>query len=177
MALILLTGTSFALIVRIPEHYPWWYTAWTAVTGGTGTGTIAWMTAVIYTAYEELDIMVLSRIVRERDRREAESQRQEAEAQRQEAEAQRQEAEAQRQEAEAREQEAEVQRQEAEAQIRETEARRRTLEIQEMELAERQQALALRERVIRSLSEHLPTPYREEFERLTFNGNDPEVEQ
>lgn len=100
-----MTGTAVAIIVRVPENYPWWYTAWTAVTGGTATGTIAWLTAFTYTAYEEPNIMVLSNIVRERDRKAAEARQQEMDAQQQELDAQQQELDTQQQELDTQQQE------------------------------------------------------------------------
>ena len=105
MALILLTGTVAAIVVRVPESYPWWYTVWVAITGGTATGTIAWLTAVIYTIYEELNIMVLSHIVRERDRKAAEARERDAEAREQDIDAREQEVDARQQEVDAQQQE------------------------------------------------------------------------
>ena len=163
MALILLTGTAGAIIVRIPEGYPWWYTTWLAITGGTATGTIAWSTAFIYTLYEEINIMVLSHIVRERDRKAAEAQQQKVEAQQQKVEAQQQKAEAQQQELDVQQQKLEAQQQAAEAQQQE-------LDVLRQNLAEKEQAL-------QRLAGHLPPEYRAEFERLTGNGKEPEEGQ
>ena len=146
MALILLTGTVAAIVVRVPESYPWWYTVWVAITGGTATGTIAWLTAVIYTLYEELNIMVLSHIVRERDRKAAEARERDAEA---------------------REQDIDAREQEVDARQQEVDVRQQEVDAQQQEVAEREQAL-------QSLAEHLPPEYRAEFERLAGNGKVPE---
>ncbi len=82
------------------------------MTGGTAISTVAWLTAFIYTVYEELDIMVLSRIVRQRDREAAEALQQTLEVREQQlAELERELAEREQQLAE-REQQLAEQRQE-----------------------------------------------------------------
>lgn len=151
-----------AIIFRVPEDYPWWYNAWIALTGGTAISTAAWLTAFIYTVYEELDIMVLSRIVRQRDREAAEARQQTLDAQERELAERSQELAEREQELERRQ---------------EFTRREQELAEQRQELAEREQDVVERERVLRNLAEHLPPQYRAEFERLTRNGKETGKEQ
>ena len=159
----MVTGTAAAIVVRVPESYPWWYNAWTAITGGTGAGTVAWLTAASYTLYEELNIMVLSNIVRERDRKAAEARVQDIKVREQEVDAR-------QQEVDARQQDVETQRQEVDARQQDVETQRQEVDAQRQELAEK-------ERALQSLAEHLPPQYQEELERLAGNGKEPEKEQ
>ena len=166
----MVTGTAVAIVVRVPESYPWWYNAWTAITGGTGTGTVAWLTAASYTLYEELNIMVLSNIVRERDRKAAEARVQDIKVREQEVDARQQEVDARQQDVETQRQDVETQRQEIDAQRQDVETQRQEIDAQRQEIAEK-------ERALQSLAEHLPPQYQEELERLAGNGKETEKEQ
>jgi Skp family chaperone for outer membrane proteins len=163
LALFLLVGTAGAILFRVTEGLPWWYSAWIAITGGTATGTIAWLTAVTYTTYEEFEIMVLSNIVRQRDRKAAEEVQQKLQDQKKILDEREQELAEKGQELAEKGQELAEKGQELAEKGQE-------LAEKGQELAEKGQELAEKEQALEKLAERLPPEHRAEFERLRRNG-------
>ena len=155
LAIFILAGTVGAILLRITESYPWWYTTWVAITGGTATGTIAWLTAVTYTTYEEFEIMVFSNIVRQRDRKASEEVWQRIESERQKIAEQAELLAQQNQELVERDQELVERDQELVEKGQELSERDQELVERDQELTSQKQELAERERAIAEKEEEL----------------------